>query len=128
MFQGRTTVSNLRELSRAILTSFGRFFCKRIGAHRKKLRSSKVYGTRLLRVRSKGVFWLTVDGFFATSSSLERKFLGFQLFQMCLYTLNANLIPTIFSENCMRCMINHSLSGDRYLNKAAKKTVLSSVS
>jgi hypothetical protein len=28
----------------------------------------------------------------------------------------------------MRCMINHSFSGDRYLNKAAKKSVLSSLS
>lgn len=70
---------------------------------------------------------LIVDGFFAQSSSLERKFLGFQLFQMCLLSMDVYLIPTLFSENCLRCMINHSSSGERYLNKAAKRSVLSSV-
>src|SRR5277367_877502 len=54
MFLRRKTPSNRREIFRATLTSFGRLFCKRIGPHLKKLKRSKVYGRRLLRVLSKG--------------------------------------------------------------------------
>ena len=66
---------------------------------------------------------LTVDGFFSSSSSLERKFRGFQLFNLFLPQLPAELIKCLFTDNFMRSLVNHSSSGDRYLNKAAKKTV-----
>lgn len=67
--------------------------------------------------------FLTVDGFFAASSSLERKYLGYQLFLMFLPRIPADLVPALFSKNFLRCLVNHSSSGDRYLNKVAKKSV-----
>lgn len=66
---------------------------------------------------------LIVDGFFSSSSSLERKYRGFQLFNLFLPQLPAELIKYLFTDNFMRSLVNHSSSGDRYLNKAAKKTV-----
>jgi DNA polymerase phi len=66
---------------------------------------------------------LMIDGFFISTSSLERKFRGFQLFSMFLPQLPKDLIPVLFTQNFLRCLINHSSAGDRYLNKAAKKSV-----
>ncbi len=66
---------------------------------------------------------LTVDGFFSSSSSLERKYRGFQLFNLFLPQLPAELVKCLFTDSFMRSLVNHSSSGDRYLNKAAKKTV-----
>ena len=66
---------------------------------------------------------LTVGGFFSSSSSLERKYRGFQLFKLFLPQLPAELVKCLFTDSFIRSLINHSSSGDRYLNKAAKKTV-----
>ncbi len=66
---------------------------------------------------------LILDGFFAPTSSLERKYLGNQLFLFFLPQLPEDLVGSLFSQNFLRCLINHSFAGDRYLNKAAKKSV-----
>jgi DNA polymerase phi len=66
---------------------------------------------------------LIVDGFFADSSSLERRYLGYQLFLMFLPRIQENLVPALFSENFLRCLVNNSSAGDRYLSKIAKKSV-----
>ena len=67
--------------------------------------------------------FLIIDGFFAESASLEKKFRGFQLFIMFLPELAACHIGDLLTDNLLRSLINHSSSGDRYLNKAAKKCV-----
>jgi len=64
-----------------------------------------------------------VDGLFAASSSLERKYLGYQLFLAFLPQIPEELVAFLFTSNFLRCLVNHSASGDRYLNKAAKKAV-----
>jgi len=66
---------------------------------------------------------MNVDGLFAASSSLERKYLGYQLFLALLPQIPEGLVPVLFTSNFLRCLVNHSASGDRYLNKAAKKAV-----
>ncbi|KAJ3393682.1 DNA-directed DNA polymerase [Lobulomyces angularis] len=67
-------------------------------------------------------FWMFIieDSFF--NSTHERKYLGFQIFQIILPKLKNSEVPTIFSKNFMRCLINN-LSGEKtYLHKVAKKT------
>jgi DNA polymerase phi len=68
---------------------------------------------------------LMTDGLFAESASLGRKFRGFQIFSTFLPELNEHDINYLFTPNFLRCLINQSSSGDRYLNKAAKRVVLS---
>jgi DNA polymerase phi len=59
------------------------------------------------------------------ASTLERKFLGFQLFALILPKLHKETIPLVFTSNFMRSLINHLSSKDNYLHKAAKQTVTS---
>jgi hypothetical protein len=69
------------------------------------------------------VIFLIVDWFFAQSSSLERKFRGFQLFSSFVVGLPWLMVENLFGQNFIRSLINHAASGDRFLHKAAKKSV-----
>ncbi|KAG7452647.1 uncharacterized protein BT62DRAFT_958631 [Guyanagaster necrorhizus] len=70
-------------------------------------------------------FRIVVDEcLFSSTSSPERKYWGFQVFQKALPRLPADDIPMIFTKNFMRTWINHSSKPDRYLYKAAKQTVI----
>jgi DNA polymerase phi len=62
---------------------------------------------------------------FSATASRERKFWGFLLFQKVLQTPDsyAKLFPSIFSHNLVRCLINHSQDKDRFLYRAAEKTL-----
>ncbi|KAF9653857.1 hypothetical protein BDM02DRAFT_3265026 [Thelephora ganbajun] len=67
-------------------------------------------------------FWsLVVDEFlFSSTSSSERKYWGFQLFQKALAKIrNSHDLPFLFTKNFMRTWINHLSKSDRYLHKAA---------
>jgi DNA polymerase phi len=67
---------------------------------------------------------LIVDGLFSGDPSLERKYLGYQLFLAFLPQLPEDLVGDLFTPNFLRSLVNNAASGDRYLNKAAKKSVL----
>ncbi|OLL25975.1 DNA polymerase V [Neolecta irregularis DAH-3] len=68
-------------------------------------------------------FWKTVvdEGLFSASSSPERKYWGFQLFERALRIVSTSQISSIFSQNFLRCMINQLGDSERYNYKAAKK-------
>ncbi|TQS35944.1 hypothetical protein Golomagni_03620 [Golovinomyces magnicellulatus] len=76
-----------------------------------------------------GKFWKIIvdENLFAHTASRERKFWGFLLFQKILED-SSNFIPvisSIFSHNLLRCLINHSQDKDRFLNRAAEKSLKS---
>ncbi|KAG4304561.1 hypothetical protein PORY_001954 [Pneumocystis oryctolagi] len=70
-------------------------------------------------------FWTKVidESFFSATSSLERKFWGFQIFNLILSKIEISNIPCMFSKNFMRCFINHLSNEDRYLNKISNKVL-----
>ncbi|KAG0206968.1 DNA-directed DNA polymerase [Mortierella sp. GBA30] len=70
-------------------------------------------------------FWNVVidSSLFDSSSSHERKFWGFQIFEKVLPVLGEDQIPLVFTTNFMRCFVNNLSSEDRFLNKAAKHTM-----
>lgn len=64
-----------------------------------------------------------IENFFSASSSEERKYWGFLLFQRVLRDVPAQYFPIIFSKNMTRCLINQLASPDRYLHRIAEKSV-----
>ncbi|KAF9364473.1 DNA-directed DNA polymerase [Mortierella sp. NVP85] len=70
-------------------------------------------------------FWnVVIDStLFDSSSSHERKYWGFQIFEKVLPVLDENQLPLVFTTNFMRCFVNNLSSEDRFLNKAAKHTM-----
>lgn len=71
-------------------------------------------------------FWQAVvnDGLFSSVSSDERKFWGFLVFNKAISTFdNKDTIPLLFSRNFMKCFINQLSSPERYLHKAAQKSL-----
>ncbi|KAI0668533.1 DNA polymerase phi-domain-containing protein [Trametes maxima] len=69
-------------------------------------------------------FRIVVDeSLFASTSSPERKYWGFQVFQKALPRVSADDMPMIFTKNFMRSWINHLSNSDRYLHKAARQVV-----
>ncbi|GMK55691.1 hypothetical protein CspeluHIS016_0207470 [Cutaneotrichosporon spelunceum] len=66
-------------------------------------------------------FFRTVvdEALFANTSSAERKYWGFQVFERALPLLPAESVPLIFTPNFMRSWMNNLSSSDRHLHKAA---------
>lgn len=62
---------------------------------------------------------------FASSSSEERKYWGFLLFQQLVKSASVKSLPALFTPNFKRCLINQLASKDRYLHRAAEKSVKS---
>lgn len=62
---------------------------------------------------------------FTDSSSNERKYWGFLLFQRALRDAPAPCFYTIFSNNLMRCLMNQLASPERYLHRLAEKSTRS---
>ncbi|KAI3330867.1 DNA polymerase phi-domain-containing protein [Ustulina deusta] len=76
------------------------------------------------------LFWTTVidDGLFSKSASDGQKFRGFMLFQKYLHGLasaDKSLVKELFTRNLMKCLINQAAKEDRYLHRAALKTLQS---
>lgn len=65
------------------------------------------------------------ESLFSSTSSPERKYWGFQIFQKALPRVAASDIPMLFTKNFMRSWINHLSNHDRYLHKVAKQVVRS---
>ena len=63
------------------------------------------------------------ESLFASTSSPERKYWGFQVFQKALPRVSADDMPMLFTKNFMRSWINHLSNSDRYLHKAARQVV-----
>lgn len=60
---------------------------------------------------------------FATSSSEERKYWGFLLFQRMIPNAPVQLLSDLFTKNVMRCLTNQLASPDRYLHRAAERSI-----
>ncbi|KAJ7632481.1 DNA polymerase phi-domain-containing protein [Roridomyces roridus] len=58
---------------------------------------------------------------FSSTSSQERKYSGFQVFQKALPRVTEDIMPMLFTKNFMRSWINHLSQPDRYLHKVAKQ-------
>ncbi|KAF9009405.1 DNA polymerase phi-domain-containing protein [Cyathus striatus] len=68
-------------------------------------------------------FRIVVDeSLFSATSSPQRKYWGFQVFQKALQRANKDSIPMLFTKNFMRSWINHLSNRDRYLHKIAQQT------
>ncbi|KAL9600736.1 MAG: hypothetical protein Q9219_002977 [cf. Caloplaca sp. 3 TL-2023] len=74
-----------------------------------------------------GEFWHYVvdEHLFASSSSEERKYWGFLLFQELFSRAPQALLPSLFTANLKRSLTNQLASKDRYLHLAAEKSVKS---
>ncbi|KAJ6546537.1 DNA polymerase phi-domain-containing protein [Mycena vulgaris] len=67
-------------------------------------------------------FRVVVDeSLFSATSSQERKYSGFQVFQKALPRVTENNMPMLFTKNFMRSWINHLSHPDRYLHKVARQ-------
>ncbi|KAF5365721.1 hypothetical protein D9758_003270 [Tetrapyrgos nigripes] len=67
-------------------------------------------------------FRVVVDeSLFSATSSPERKYWGFQVFEKALSRVSERDLPMLFTKNFMRTWINHLSNRDRYLHKAAKQ-------
>lgn len=65
-----------------------------------------------------------LENLFSASASLERKYWGFQLFQKLLLAgPKRRIVNVIFSHNLMRSLINHLSNKDRFLFRAADRSV-----
>ncbi|KAI1272903.1 DNA polymerase phi-domain-containing protein [Xylaria sp. FL0933] len=76
------------------------------------------------------LFWTTVidDGLFSKTASDGQKYRGFMLFQKYIHVLAAadkSLVKELFTRNLMKCLINQAAKEDRYLHRAALKTLQS---
>jgi hypothetical protein len=65
-----------------------------------------------------------IESLFSSTSSAERKYWGFQIFQKALPRVNQSSdLPMLFTKNFMRSWINHLSNSDRYLHKVARAVV-----
>ena len=65
----------------------------------------------------------TAESLFSSTSSPQRKYWGFQVFQRALTRVTEVNMPMLFTKNFMRSWINHLSKRDRYLHKIAQQTV-----
>ncbi|KAI0546537.1 DNA polymerase phi-domain-containing protein [Xylaria curta] len=74
------------------------------------------------------LFWTTVidDGLFSKNASDGQKFRGFMIFQKYLHgfaSVDKSLVKQLFTRNLMKCLVNQAAKEDRYLHRAALKTL-----
>ena len=65
------------------------------------------------------------DGLFSMSSSNERKYWGFLLFDKYIEVLPHSTIGVLFGKNFVRCLTNQLASHERYLHRMAEKVLRS---
>jgi len=65
----------------------------------------------------------TSESLFSSTSSPERKYWGFQVFQKALPRITVADMAMLFTKNFMRSWINHLSQRDRYLHKVARQVV-----
>lgn len=64
---------------------------------------------------------------FAPTSTPQRKYWGFEVVSKALPLLSDEMLPFIFTQNFMKCWMNHLSGEDRYLHKAAQRIVSQSL-
>ncbi|KAF9466352.1 DNA polymerase phi-domain-containing protein [Collybia nuda] len=64
------------------------------------------------------------ESLFSSTSSQERKYWGFQVFQKALPRVDQNSMPMLFTKNFMRSWINHLSHRDRHLHKIATQAAI----
>jgi DNA polymerase phi len=66
-----------------------------------------------------------IENLFSATASSERKYWGFLLFEKVIENASAfaKVIPSVFSRNLVRCIINHVKDKDRFLNRMAEKAL-----
>ena len=64
-----------------------------------------------------------IESLFSSASSAERKFWGFQLFQRLIGNTPSSQISSLFTQNFVRCLVNQLKSSDRFLHRAAEKSI-----
>jgi DNA polymerase phi len=72
---------------------------------------------------TKSTLQSSTESLFSSTSSPERKYWGFQVFQKALQRVSQNDMPLLFTKNFMRSWINHLSQKDRYLHKIARQVV-----
>ncbi|KAL8692702.1 MAG: hypothetical protein Q9218_002323 [Villophora microphyllina] len=72
-----------------------------------------------------GDFWQEAvdENLFAAASSDERKYWGFLLFQQLFGTAPSVHLHALFSRNFTRCLTNQLASKERYLHRAAERSI-----
>ncbi|KAK5658883.1 hypothetical protein OQA88_1697 [Cercophora sp. LCS_1] len=87
----------------------------------------KLVGKDVSNVDQFKQFWKRVvdDGFFAKTCSESQKFSGFMIFQKMFEGAVdiAEMVKALFSHNLMACLMNQAANEDRYLHRAAVKTL-----
>ncbi|CCH40577.1 Myb-binding protein 1A [Wickerhamomyces ciferrii] len=70
-------------------------------------------------------FWKVIidEGFFSEKASHERKFWGFEIFELLFESVQPEQSSPLFTQNFMRTLINQTSDSNRLLNKVAKKTL-----
>ncbi|KAL8652413.1 MAG: hypothetical protein Q9210_002697 [Variospora velana] len=92
---------------------------------------NQLAGNAAMGTKSKTVsfeeFWREAidDHLFAASSTEERKYWGFSLFQQMFKSASPSLLPALFSRNLKRSLINQLASKGRYLHLAAERSIRS---
>ncbi|KAI1806668.1 DNA polymerase phi-domain-containing protein [Daldinia bambusicola] len=76
------------------------------------------------------LFWTTVidDGLFSKNASDAQKFRGFVIYQKFLHGFAAgkpDFAKELFTRNLMKCLMNQAAKEDRYLHRAALKSLQS---
>jgi len=64
-----------------------------------------------------------IETLFSSTSSVSRKYWGFQVFQKALKKVDQESMPMLFTKNFMRTWINHLSKKDRHLHKISLQTV-----
>lgn len=60
---------------------------------------------------------------FTETSSIATKYVGLLAFKACLNTVEADLLPALFTPNVLRTLMNHLSKGDRTLHGVAVQIV-----
>jgi DNA polymerase phi len=64
-----------------------------------------------------------LETLFAPTSTPQRKYWGFEVVSKALPLLPEKMLPLVFTQNFMKCWMNHLSGEDRYLHKAAQRIV-----
>ncbi len=81
------------------------------------------WGCSSCTLKSLKLILLSIESLFSATSSPQRKYWGFQMFQKALNRIDEEHMPMLFTRNLMRSWINHLSNRDGYLHKMAQQTV-----
>lgn len=78
----------------------------------------------LSRYPKSELMFLRLSGnLFTETASIATKYVGLLAFKACLNTVEADLLPALFTPNVLRTLMNHLSKGDRTLHGVAVQIV-----